>query len=225
MNKLKAWLARAYRKTLLHAGLILALLLALLLISPPLQAIERIQAWPRQRATPALELVDASGKTWRLADFKGQVLVLNFWATWCEPCRTELPQLQQLSTQSSGTRDALVAVLAVNYKEDADKVQRFVKDAGLTLPIPLDRDGRAAQAWTPRIFPTTIVVDRHGRARWQVVGEFDWTSDAARQLLDPLLQPSKTGRLISPLRFEKSPLASPSIITPNEKNIPLNPRR
>ena len=201
MNKLKAWPVRAYRKTLLHAGLVMVLLLA----SAPLWAIERIQAWPRPRVTPALELVDASGKDWRLADFKGQVVVLNFWASWCEPCRTELPQLQQLFTQSAGTRDSQVAVLAVNYKEDADKVKRFVQDAGLTLPVPLDRDGRAAQAWTPRIFPTTVVVDRHGRARWQVVGEFDWTSDAARQLLDPLLLPPKNGRNTSPPRADKAP--------------------
>ncbi len=201
MNRLKAWSGRAYRKTLWHTGLTLVLLLS----SAPLWAIERIQAWPRQRAAPALELVDASGKAWRLADFKGQVVVLNFWASWCEPCRTELPQLQQLSMQSAGTRDASVAVLAVNYKEDADKVNRFIQDAGLTLPVPLDRDGRAAQAWTPRIFPTTVVVDRHGRARWQIVGEFDWASDAARQLLDPLLLPPKMGRRVSPHLPDKAP--------------------
>ena len=201
MNKLKAWPARAYRKTVLPTGLSLVLLLA----CAPVWAIERIQAWPRQRATPALELVDASGKAWRLADFKGQVVVLNFWASWCEPCRTELPQLQQLSMQNVGTRDASVAVLAVNYKEDADKVSRFIQDAGLSLPVPLDRDGRAAQAWTPRIFPTTVVIDRHGRARLQVVGEFDWTSEAARQLLDPLLLPPKIGRRFSPPRPDKAP--------------------
>lgn len=162
-----------------------------LLICTPLQAVERVQAWPRHKPTPALELADTQGHVWRLSDFRGQVVVLNFWATWCEPCKTELPQLQQLFLQPGGLSDKPTAVLAVNYKEDAGKVQRFMQNSGLTLPVPLDRDGRAAQAWTPRIFPTTIVVDRNGRARWQVVGEFDWTSDAARQLLDPLQVPPK----------------------------------
>ena len=178
----------------LRTGLALYVLLA----TTHLQAIERMQTWSRQRATPALELSDASGKTWRLADYRGQVVVLNFWATWCEPCRTELPQLQQLAAQNAGVVGKQVAVLAVNYKEDAGKVQRFAHTTGLTLPIPLDGDGRAAQAWTPRIFPTTVVIDRQGRARWQVVGEFDWTSDAAQRLLEPLLQPLKNGRNSSP---------------------------
>lgn len=171
---------------------------AWLLNAAPLHALEKVQAWPRQRPTPALELGDANGKTWRLADLRGQVVVLNFWASWCEPCRAELPQLQQLATQASNTHPADLAVWAVNYKEDPAKVERFIQGMGLTLPVPLDRDGHAAKAWTPRIFPTTIVVDRNGRARWQVVGEFDWTSDAAWQLLDPLLKAPKTGRNISP---------------------------
>lgn len=176
----------------------LGFIFALLLTCAPLRAIERIQAWPSGRATPTLELPDAHGKMWRLADFKGQVVVLNFWATWCEPCRTELPQLQQLASQNWGAGDPQVAVLAVNYKEDAGKVQRFLQDAGVTLPVPLDQDGRAAQAWTPRIFPTTLVIDPRGRARWQVVGEFDWTSDAAMGLLEPLRTPAKNGRNTKP---------------------------
>lgn len=177
----------------LWCSLTASLTLGLLLVAPA-QAIERVQRWPRAQATPLFELADATGKTWRLADFKGRVVVLNFWASWCEPCRTELPQLQQLASQDPNT----VVVLAVNYKEEPGKVQRFIQDNSLTLPIPLDRDGRMAQAWTPRIFPTTVVVDRHGRARWKVVGEFDWTSDAARQLLDPLIQPAKPGRISTP---------------------------
>ncbi len=177
-----------------YRGLACLVLALASLQSTTAQAIERVQTWPRARATPALELTDAQGKTWRLADFKGQVVVLNFWASWCEPCRTELPHLQQLANSDPKS----VAVLAVNYKEDPGKVQRFAQDNGLTLPIPLDREGRAAQVWTPRIFPTTVLVDRNGRARWQIVGEFDWTSDAARQLIDPLIRPTKPGRTSTP---------------------------
>lgn len=173
-------------------------LLSVVLACQPAHAIERVQAWPRQRATPTLELADAHGKTWRLSDYKGQVVVLNFWATWCEPCRAELPQLQQLAVQDTAAVDMNVVVLAVNYKEEPGKVLRFAQETGLTLPVPLDRLGREAQAWTPRIFPTTVLIDRQGRARWQVVGEFDWTSDAARQLLNPLLRPAKLGRNLNP---------------------------
>jgi thiol-disulfide isomerase/thioredoxin len=140
--------------------------------------------WPNRQPTPPLELPTSEGRPWSLADARGQVVVLNFWASWCEPCRAEMPSLELLATrhQARGLR-----VMAVNFRETDGAVQRFVQQTGLDLPILRDRDGAAAQAWGVRVFPTTIVIDRRGRAAFSVVGEADWTGAAAQARLAPVL--------------------------------------
>jgi thiol-disulfide isomerase/thioredoxin len=132
--------------------------------------------WPRQRATPAVELVGLDGQPWRLAGARGAPVLLNFWATWCEPCRAEMPALQELAQQH---RDAGLRLLAVNYKEPEARVRRFLEQAGLALPVLLDREGAAAKSFDVRIFPSTIAIDRRGRAKFIVTGEFDWASPLA----------------------------------------------
>lgn len=140
--------------------------------------------WPTRQPTPPLSLPTAGGGTWSLADAGGQVLVLNFWASWCAPCRAEMPSLERLAArqQAKGLR-----VVAVNFRETDDEVQRFVQQTGLDLSILLDRDGAVAQAWGVSVFPTTVVVDRRGRAAFTVVGEADWSGAAAQGWLQPLL--------------------------------------
>lgn len=143
-----------------------------------------VRAWPEGKAVPALGLTDLDGKTWNLAALKGQPVMLNFWATWCEPCRAEMPSLERVATRHE--RAGLV-VLAVNYKEAAPVIRRFLDASPFSLPILLDRDGAAAAAWTPRVFPTTVLIDRHGTPRHSVLGDLDWLGPAARELIEPLL--------------------------------------
>jgi thiol-disulfide isomerase/thioredoxin len=140
--------------------------------------------WSRSRPTPALALPALAGPAWTLAAARGQVVVLNFWASWCEPCRSEMPSLELLAQRHE--RDGLV-VLAVNFRETDAAIRRFVELMPVTLPILRDADGAAARDWGVRIFPTTVVVGRDGRAAFTVVGETDWTGDAARQWIAPLL--------------------------------------
>jgi thiol-disulfide isomerase/thioredoxin len=140
--------------------------------------------WPDGQAVPPLALADAQGRTWRLADLRGKVVILNFWATWCEPCRAEMPTLQSLAELYGDE----LTVLAVNFKERDDRVQRFARGAGLQLPMPLDRDGAAAAAWGVKIFPTSIIIARDGRPRWRVTGEVDWTGRDAARWIEPLLK-------------------------------------
>ena len=143
-----------------------------------------VRPWDARRAAPRLELTDLAGKPWSLAALKGHAVVMNFWASWCEPCRAEMPSLELLAQRLEG--DGLV-VVAINYKEAIPAIRRFLEAQPVTLPILLDRDGEAAGAWTPRIFPSTVLVDRAGQPRQVVVGELDWTGAAARELVDPLL--------------------------------------
>ena len=139
---------------------------------------------------PALDLVDLGGKPWRLEELAGQVVVLNFWATWCEPCRVEMPSLESMAARR---RASGVVVVAVNYREAPDVIRGFLERSPFEPPILLDRDGDATIAWTPRVFPSTVIVGRDGQPVQVVVGELDWESGEAKALLDPVVATAPKG--------------------------------
>ena len=141
--------------------------------------------WPSNRATPPLALPGYEGPAWSLQAARGKVAVLNFWAGWCEPCRAEMPSLELLAARHEA--DGLV-VVAVNHRETDAAIRRFLDQMPVTLPIVRDSDGAAARDWGVRVFPSTVIVGRDGRARFTVVGEVDWTGPEARQWLAPLLR-------------------------------------
>jgi thiol-disulfide isomerase/thioredoxin len=173
--------SRTSRRQMLVGSLAAAASLAL----PGLaRAAHVVRPWPAGRPAPALALTDLDGKAWSLAALKGRPVLLNFWASWCEPCRAEMPSLELLATRHE--RAGLV-VLAVNYKEALPVIQRFLERLPFSLPILLDQDGDAASAWTPRVFPTTVLIGRDGVPRQSVIGELDWMDGTARELIDPLL--------------------------------------
>lgn len=148
-----------------------------------------VRPWPAAKPTPSLALTDLDGRPWSLAALKGRPVLLNFWASWCEPCRAEMPSLELLQTRHE---KAGLVVLLVNYQEPLPKIKRFLEVLRFSLPILLDRDGDAANAWTPRVFPTTVLIDRSGAARSSVIGELDWMGEAARVLIEPLFVTAKT---------------------------------
>ena len=149
----------------------------------------QVRPWAAGRAAPKLELPDLDDKPWRLDAFKGSAVVMNFWASWCEPCRAEMPSLEWLAQRHE--RDGLV-VVAINYKESVPTIRRFLEAQPVRLPILLDRDGEAASTWTPRVFPSTVLIDRSGQPHQVVVGELDWTGSAARELVASLLGHSRS---------------------------------
>ncbi len=140
--------------------------------------------WDARRPKPNLELAALDGSRWSLSRQRGQAVLLNFWATWCEPCREEMPSLQRVARRLA---DRGLRVVAVNYKEAAPAIQRFLQAQGLDLPVLRDADGEAARQWTPRIFPSTVFIDRQGRPSGVLVGAIDWESEAARARIDTLL--------------------------------------
>ena len=163
--------------------------------APAAWARSLVQAWPPARAVPSLSLRNLQGQVQSLESLRGQVVVLNFWASWCEPCVAEMPSLLRLA-ESRG--DEGVVVLAVNYQESPAKIRSFLEnvlgEVPGALPVLLDADGAAAKAWTRRVFPTTVLVGRDGRPRSSVVGEFDWTGIEARKLIDPLVTSRGAGQ-------------------------------
>ena len=162
-----------------HRLFVLAILLCAV---PAVHATFEIAPWKAAR-TPPLRLSDLDGNMRALTEYKGRIVIVNFWATWCEPCRAEMPSMQKLATRF-GT-DKLV-ILAVNYQEHPDKIGRFLERTPVSFPILLDRDGAATKAWTRRIFPTSVVIGTDGRARHVITGEYDWDGPDASRLLEAL---------------------------------------
>ena len=176
------------RTTRRRAIVVSALSVAVLALPSVARAAHVVKPWPNAKPTPPLALMDVEGKGWNLAALKGQVVALNFWASWCEPCRGEMPSLELLQTRHEKQG---LTILAVNYKEAVPAIKRFLEVLPFSLPILLDRDGEAASAWTPRVFPTTVLIDRTGVARASVLGELDWMGREAGALVEPLLARTK----------------------------------
>jgi thiol-disulfide isomerase/thioredoxin len=147
-----------------------------------------VSRWPASQPVPRLEVTDLDGKLWRLQDLRGRAVLLNFWASWCEPCRAEMPALQQIG-EFYGSEKLLV--LAINFKESAARAARYAKDTALVLPVLPDPSGTIAKAWGASVFPTTVLIGVDGKPRQRVRGEMDWTSPAAARLIEPLLRREK----------------------------------
>jgi len=135
--------------------------------------------------TPPLELADLDGKTHRLADYRGQVVLVNFWATWCKPCRDEMPSIERLRAALQGRP---FAVLAVNVGESAEKARGFAASMPLGFPLLLDRDMKASRAWGARVLPATFVLGPDGVARYSHLGELDWAQPEVRAQMEKLMR-------------------------------------
>jgi peroxiredoxin len=115
---------------------------------------------------PDFELTALSGEQTRLRDFRGQIILLNFWATWCGPCRIEMPDFQSRFEQYS---DELI-VLAVNVAEDPEDIQDFMNELDLTFGALLDSDEKVFRQYLVRGLPTTYFIDAEGILRIQHIG-------------------------------------------------------
>ena len=117
-----------------------------------------------QALAPDFTLADLDGGTVRMDDLRGKVVLLNFWATWCPPCKAEMPDLDALY-RTYGESQGLV-VLGVNLQEDAETVAPFVRERDLSFPILLDAEGRVtSDLYHVRPLPTSFIIDRQGYIR------------------------------------------------------------
>ncbi len=135
-------------------------------------------------ATPPLALKDPAGKAHDLADYRGKVVLVNFWATWCPPCREELPSMQALHEQFAGKG---FEVLAVNLMESEEKITAFRESELIDLPVLMDRDGAAAKRWKVRMLPISFIIDRQGAIRYQLLGEANWTGPDVAPVIERLI--------------------------------------
>ena len=132
---------------------------------------------PRAPLPPPLVLPLLDGGRWALAESRGKLVVANFWATWCEPCRAELPSLELLAARHEAQG---LQVVTINFRETEGAMRRFLAQMPLGLPLARDVDGAAAKAFNVRLFPTTFVFGRDGRPLFSVRGEADWGAEPAR---------------------------------------------
>ena len=118
---------------------------------------------------PNFQLPNLDGETVSLSDLRGKPVMLNFWATWCPPCRAELPYIQQIYEEQS-TRGFVV--LTVNLGESPSKVKEFVQSYGLSFPVLLDTKQGTAQKYNIGGIPTTFFIDKNGIIQVKITGAF-----------------------------------------------------
>ena len=147
------------------------------------QADADLKPW-KGRATPPLARADLDGRTVDLKEMRGRVVLVNFWATWCDPCKAEMPSLQRLRASLAGRP---LEVLTVNYGEFPAKISQFLERERIALPVLLDTQKEVAGDWGVGGLPMTFIVDARGRVRFWVYGERDWNDATSVRLVEKLL--------------------------------------
>ena len=158
----------------------------LLAVSASFAGAQELRPWSGG-AAPPLALRDLDGRGHSLQDYRGKVVLVNFWATWCEPCREEMPSMNRLRASLAGRP---FAVLAVNLAEPDSRIRRFMEKVPMDFAVLLDRDTSVAKAWRARILPASYLVGPDGRIRYSVLGEIDWSHEAVRKLIVEILPPA-----------------------------------
>lgn len=169
-------------KRKLLTGLVLTFILALLVL---FAAPEYRQGEPSLAGKPAKEFsFTLGGKPAKLADLRGKVVVLNFWATWCPPCVEEAPSLNRLQ-QAIAPRGG--TVLGVSVDEDADAYAKFLQDHQINFPTYRDPTKQIALDYGTSMYPESYIIDRKGRIARKIIGPQDWDSPELISYLNSLL--------------------------------------
>ncbi len=130
-------------------------------------------------------LQDLDGKMHKLSDYKGKTVIINFWASWCPPCREEMPSMERAWQQ---IKNENIIMLAINVGEDEDTVFTFLGDFPVTFTILLDKSGEITESWPIRGLPTTYVISPQGKLVYRAIGGRNWDDKA---ILDTIRQLNK----------------------------------
>ena len=137
-------------------------------------------------ASPAPELKahDLAGASKTLADYRGKVVLLNFWATWCPPCQREMPSLERLRTKMAGRP---LEIVAISSAETPDEVKTYLTKMKLGFPVLVDADSSNTRRWKVFALPTTFVLDAEGRVRHVLTGPAEWDEGEALAVAESML--------------------------------------
>jgi len=133
---------------------------------------------------PALILGDLNGGSFNLEDYRGQVVLVNFWASWCKPCVAEIPSLHRLDASFVGEDFRIVTV---NVGEEVARVERFLQQVQVELPVLMDYDGVISKGWMIYVYPSSYLVDRQGNIRYAYLGALEWDSTENLKIVRQLL--------------------------------------
>lgn len=140
---------------------------------------------PGGQAPVPLQLRDLDGNAISLDALKGKVVLLNFWATWCEPCREEIPALNRLQ-QKFGARG--LRIVGVDIGEGAPRIHQFTEQIPIQYTLWRDEDSVATKTWRVKVLPASFLIDRNGMLRYQLVGDAKWDEAGPQGPIDALLK-------------------------------------
>jgi len=133
---------------------------------------------------PLLSLPDLYGKNVKLDDYRGNVVLLNFWASWCSPCAKEIPSLMRLKSKLASSPFKIVTV---NIGESRERVSNFLEEVGADFPVLLDLEGKATRDWRVYAFPSNFLIDQQGEIRYANHGALEWDSEDIVKTIKSLL--------------------------------------
>jgi peroxiredoxin len=179
---------RKFIDTAIRSTVLMLLLLGCQKADPstPITAISHEEAPKIGYLAPNFRLTNLDGQDVRMASLKGKVVFVNFWATWCGPCKAEMPSMEHLYRNYKHKGLEMLAVS--NDMEGASVVRPFVEKFKLTYPILLDPDFRVDDKYLIQSVPTTVLVDRNGVITHRMVGARNWNSPESRDLIEKLLR-------------------------------------
>jgi peroxiredoxin len=132
------------------------------------------------KPAPNFTISDTKGKTWTLSELRGQVVFVNFWATWCPPCVKEMPAMQELNSSLPPDKFKILAIL---YNDAPAMAENLVAKLNLTFPILIDPQNMAARSYGLTGVPETYIIDKQGLLREKFIGPVQWNSPNARQMI------------------------------------------
>ena len=153
--------------------------------APDYQAVPKLQELKERMDAPDFTLLNPDGRKVSLKDFRGKVVLLNFWATWCESCRDEMPSMQRLYLEFKGKGFEIVGV---NVKDKRPDALAFAKKLQITYPIVLDPGGEVGLLYGSFGMPLSYLIDRKGVVLARLWGPADWYSPGARNLIKTLVE-------------------------------------
>lgn len=129
--------------------------------------------------SPPLALKDLAGEMHTLADYKGKIVIVSFWASWCRPCLEEIPSLVALKEKYQGQLE----ILAANILEDKETIDKFTKSMKINFPILQAKDAQEIEAWKVYVYPSNFILDKKNKLRYAVTGAIDWQTDEVSNIL------------------------------------------
>ena len=168
-----------------HASKLL-FLVGLLLLPPAWAAKGELKAYRGSLDNPVIELPDMQGRVHRLEEYRGNIVLVQFWATYCAPCRTEMPTMNRLIEKMRGKP---FKILTVNMAEPVEQVQAFLDEVPVDFTVLLDADGGTLGRWKVFAAPANFILDKNGKIIYTLYGAIEWDSEAMVRRLGELAKP------------------------------------